>query len=71
MWELRLLGPVELWVAGRRLDLGPAKQRAVLAALAADAGRTVPFEARMRYTRTWIRDDRYGWRILAAHAGVV
>ncbi|MFI5492962.1 DUF4440 domain-containing protein [Actinoplanes sp. NPDC051859] len=31
----------------------------------------VPFTARMRYTRTWIRDDEHGWRILAAHASVV
>ena len=30
-----------------------------------------PFEARMRYTRTWIRDPERGWRILAAHASVV
>ncbi|MFI7598907.1 nuclear transport factor 2 family protein [Actinoplanes sp. NPDC049681] len=30
-----------------------------------------PFDARMRYTRTWIRDDARGWRILAAHASVV
>ncbi|WP_250214690.1 nuclear transport factor 2 family protein [Acrocarpospora catenulata] len=26
------------------------------------------FEARMRYTRTWIHDDEHGWRILTAHA---
>ncbi|MET8151269.1 tetratricopeptide repeat protein [Actinoplanes sp. NPDC049668] len=44
MWDLRILGPVELLVDGRRLDLGPAKQRAVLAALAVDAGRTVPVD---------------------------
>nr|BFE76118.1 hypothetical protein GCM10020092_094190 [Actinoplanes digitatis] len=44
MWDLRILGPVELLADGRRLDLGPAKQRAVLAALAVDAGRTVPVE---------------------------
>jgi ketosteroid isomerase-like protein len=31
----------------------------------------VPFEARMRYTRTWVFDARYGWRIVAAHASVV
>lgn len=30
-----------------------------------------PFAARMRYTRTWIRDDRHGWRIVAAHASAV
>jgi DNA-binding SARP family transcriptional activator/tetratricopeptide (TPR) repeat protein len=44
MWDLRILGPVELLADGRPLDLGPAKQRAVLAALAVDAGRTVPVE---------------------------
>lgn len=26
-----------------------------------------PFAARLRYTRTWIRDDDHGWRIVAAH----
>ena len=30
-----------------------------------------PFEARMRYTRTWVHDDEHGWRIIAAHASVV
>ncbi|MEU4221402.1 nuclear transport factor 2 family protein [Actinoplanes sp. NPDC026623] len=29
-----------------------------------------PFKAQMRYTRTWICDDRHGWRIIAAHAGM-
>lgn len=27
-----------------------------------------PFAARMRYTRTWLYDERYGWRIIAVHA---
>ncbi len=40
----RLLGPVELWVAGRPVELGPAKRRTVLAALLVDAGRWVPAE---------------------------
>src|SRR4051794_21816311 len=44
MWDLRILGPVELFAGERRLDLGPAKQRAVLAALAFDTGRVVPVE---------------------------
>ena len=44
MWDLRILGPIELWTDARRLDLGPAKQRAVLAALAVDVGHTVPVE---------------------------
>ena len=30
-----------------------------------------PFEARMRYTRTWVREAGDGWRIIAAHASVV
>ena len=25
-----------------------------------------PFQARVRYTRTWVHDD-HGWRLLAAH----
>jgi ketosteroid isomerase-like protein len=29
-----------------------------------------PFAVRMRYTRTWIRDDQHGWRIIAAHASI-
>jgi DNA-binding SARP family transcriptional activator/tetratricopeptide (TPR) repeat protein len=40
--ELRLLGPLRLCVSGEFIDLGPPKQRAVLAALAVDAGKPVP-----------------------------
>ena len=43
--ELRLLGPVQLMVSGRPVQLGPAKQRAVLAALLVDADRPTPAEA--------------------------
>ena len=39
--EIHLLGPVELLVAGRSEALGGSRQRALLAALAVDAGRTV------------------------------
>ena len=39
--EFRLLGPVEVWAAGRCLEMGPPQQRAVLAALAVDSGRPV------------------------------
>ena len=39
--ELRLLGPLEVRLGDRLLDLGPRKQRAVLAMLALKPGRTV------------------------------
>jgi tetratricopeptide (TPR) repeat protein/DNA-binding SARP family transcriptional activator len=39
--EFRLLGPVEVSAAGGCLEMGPPQQRAVLAALAVDAGRPV------------------------------
>src|SRR5215467_11187369 len=39
--EFRLLGPVEVWAPDRCLEMGPPQQRAVLAALAVDAGRPV------------------------------
>ncbi len=40
--ELRLLGPVEAVSAGALVDIGPPRQRGVLAALAADAGQLLP-----------------------------
>ncbi|MFJ3894452.1 AfsR/SARP family transcriptional regulator [Streptomyces sp. NPDC090083] len=54
MTGFRLLGPVELWVAGRPVELGPAKRRTVLAALLADAGRWVPAETLI--DRVWGED---------------
>ncbi len=42
--EYRLLGPVEVWADGQRLDAGQPRQPAVLAALLVDAGRVVPVE---------------------------
>ncbi|HEV8559923.1 MAG TPA: BTAD domain-containing putative transcriptional regulator [Actinophytocola sp.] len=42
--EFRLLGEVQLQVAGRLLDAGTPRQQAVLAALAVDAGRPIPIE---------------------------
>jgi DNA-binding SARP family transcriptional activator/tetratricopeptide (TPR) repeat protein len=41
MVDFRLLGPVEVWAGPRRLDAGQPRQRTVLAALLADAGRVV------------------------------
>jgi DNA-binding SARP family transcriptional activator/tetratricopeptide (TPR) repeat protein len=39
--EFRILGPVELWVAGQRRELGSPKEACVLAALLLDVGRPV------------------------------
>ena len=39
--DLRLLGPVEARLEDRPIELGPRKQRAVLAMLALEVGRTV------------------------------
>ncbi|MFI0796431.1 BTAD domain-containing putative transcriptional regulator [Micromonospora rubida] len=41
MADFRLLGPVEIWANNRRLPTGQPRQRAVLAALLVDAGRSV------------------------------
>ena len=43
--DLRLLGPVELRLGDGPVELGPRKQRAVLAMLALRSGRTVPTDA--------------------------
>jgi DNA-binding SARP family transcriptional activator/tetratricopeptide (TPR) repeat protein len=42
--EFRLLGEVQVFAAGRLLDVGTPRQQAVLAALAVDPGRPVPIE---------------------------
>ncbi|MEV4512260.1 BTAD domain-containing putative transcriptional regulator [Dactylosporangium sp. NPDC049525] len=39
-----MLGPVELWAHGHRVDLGPRRQRFVLAVLALEANRLVPVD---------------------------
>ncbi|XVV13155.1 BTAD domain-containing putative transcriptional regulator [Actinoplanes sp. CA-131856] len=39
--RVSVLGPVRAWVGADEIDLGPARQRAVFAVLAAHAGRTV------------------------------
>jgi DNA-binding SARP family transcriptional activator len=41
MMEFRVLGPVELHAGGKPVDIGPPRQRAVLAALSVDVGRPV------------------------------
>src|SRR5215831_9830756 len=42
--EFRVLGPIELWSAGRRQDLGPARERCVLAVLLLTPRTIVPAE---------------------------
>jgi DNA-binding SARP family transcriptional activator/tetratricopeptide (TPR) repeat protein len=49
--HLRLLGPVHAVRGGERIDLGPAKQRLVLAALVGEGGRVVP--AQRLIDRVW------------------
>jgi DNA-binding SARP family transcriptional activator len=43
--KIRLLGPVDVEAAGRSLDVGPLQRRAVLAALAVDAGHPVSIDS--------------------------
>src|SRR5258708_12633494 len=42
--EFRALGPVELWTAGQRQDLGPARERSILAMLLLTPRTIVPAE---------------------------
>ena len=42
--EVRILGPLEVWVDGRRVDLGGGRQRSLLAILALHANEVVPSE---------------------------
>jgi DNA-binding SARP family transcriptional activator len=52
--EFGVLGPVEVWVDGRPVDAGHARQRAVLAVLVLEAGRVVPLEVLI--DRVWGED---------------
>ncbi|CCH34243.1 BTAD domain-containing putative transcriptional regulator [Actinosynnema sp. NPDC047251] len=54
MVEIRLLGEVAVVVAGRLVDLGPARQRCVWAALAVDVNHVVP--VRRLVERVWGED---------------
>jgi len=65
--EFRLLGPVEVWKDGRRLDSGPPQQRIALAALLVDAGRVVPAETLI--ARLWDDDPPAAAR-RAVHAHI-
>ncbi|HEX7309101.1 AfsR/SARP family transcriptional regulator [Lentzea sp.] len=64
--ELGVLGEVVARVDGRAVDLGPARQRCVLAALVVDAGRVVP--ADQLVARVWGADTpRRGRATLQSH----
>ena len=52
--EFRLLGPVEIRAAGRLLDAGHGRQRAVLAVLLLELGKVVPAEVLIE--RVWDQD---------------
>jgi DNA-binding SARP family transcriptional activator len=76
--EFRVLGPVEVRVAGQRIGAGHARQRAVLAVLLLELGRVVPVE--MLIDRVWgerppvsVRNVLYGYvarlRAVIATAG--
>ncbi|MHC3469461.1 AfsR/SARP family transcriptional regulator [Streptomyces sp. 7R007] len=67
MVELRLLGPVELFVRGRAAEVGPPQRRTVLAALAVDSDRPVPADVLIR--RVWGTDPPDGAR-RALHAHI-
>lgn len=51
MIEFRLIGPVELWVEQRRVDLGPARQRGILAALLVEPERATSIQ--LLIDRVW------------------
>ena len=67
MREFCLLGPVEVWADGRRLDAGPPQQRLILAVLLADVGRVVPAETLI--ARLWDGDPPAAAR-RAVHAHI-
>jgi DNA-binding SARP family transcriptional activator len=63
--EFRLLGPLELVIAGESVAVGPIKRRVVLAALLADIGTPVTLETLS--SRVWDRTPPAARNILYAH----
>ncbi len=60
-----MLGPVQMWVAGQPVDVGPPKRRAVLAALAVEANRAVPVPALVE--RVWDQGPPHAREVLYGH----
>lgn len=56
--DFLLLGPLEVWDDGQRVDVGHARQRCVLAVLAMEAGRVVP--AATLIDRVWAHEPPSG-----------
>lgn len=56
--EFRLLGPFEAWHDSRRVDVGHARQRCVLAVLALEAGQVIPAAALI--DRVWAHEPPNG-----------
>ena len=69
MAEVQLLGPVQMSLAGRPVDLGPRKRRAVLAALALDANRPVPLQALVE--RVWDEAPPAARDVLYTHLSAI
>ncbi|MFD0525781.1 AfsR/SARP family transcriptional regulator [Paractinoplanes durhamensis] len=63
--EIRLLGPIEIIIEGRALDVGAPQQRLVLTALAADAGRLIGTESLI--DRVWETAPDGARRTLQVH----
>jgi DNA-binding SARP family transcriptional activator/tetratricopeptide (TPR) repeat protein len=63
--EFRLLGPVDVYAADRRLVVRPRQRLTVLAALAVDAGLVVPVETLIR--RVWDKPPKQARHTLHAH----
>ena len=55
--QLGMLGEVTAYLDGCATELGPARQRCVLAALAVDAGRVVPVDRLLELLKRYCESD--------------
>jgi len=63
--HIRVLGPIEATVGGRRVDCGPPKRRLLLGLLALEAGRPVPMERLLNLL--WEAPPPAAKRVVFAH----